>query len=247
MHSDWVFVPLIPTIARYIPFCTSHFRCGWLYLTVVCSFALLVSCCLALCCVYCRCCCRSFRGKKHRVNLRRDEPGAQFDGLCLGDTNTLVPKKTWVELHSEWDTEPPKNPGKILLLYSPDSSLFRDLQASLKSFLEMACHCVVLDLFDEELFESIAFDPELWLSNLLQDPDFKIVVICSEGAYKRQQALLSKEVLNIPDNATMDGLFSAGLKFIQDNHAYDYNRLALARYEHPNVVSDNFTVECDIT
>ena len=36
------------------------------------------------------------------------------------------------------------------------------------SFLELACHCVVLDLFDEELFQSIAYDPEAWLYNLLQ-------------------------------------------------------------------------------
>ena len=43
----------------------------------------------------------------------------------------------------------------------------------------------------------------------------QIVVICSEGAFKRQQSLLQKEVLNIPDGSTMDGLFSAGLKFIQ--------------------------------
>ena len=115
----------------------------------------------------------------------------QILGLCLTEPGMgPVPKKTWVELHSEWDTEPPKNPGKILLLFSPDSKLFKDLQSSFKSFLELACHCVVLDLFDEELFQSIAFDPELWLTNLLEDDDFKIIVICSEGAYKRQEALL---------------------------------------------------------
>ena len=76
----------------------------------------------------------------------------------------------------------------------PSFQSFKELQASLKSFLEQACHCVVLDLFDEELFQSIAFDPELWLSNLLQDEDFRVIVVCSRGALKRQQALMGKEV-----------------------------------------------------
>jgi hypothetical protein len=118
-----------------------------------------------------------------------------------------------------------------LLLYSPDSPSFKELQTAFKSFLELACHCIVLDLFDEELFRAIAFDPELWLRNLLQDPDFKVIVVCSEGAFKRQQALLSGEVLNIPDNSSLDGLFSAGLRFITAQHANDAQRLALARYE----------------
>jgi hypothetical protein len=42
------------------------------------------------------------------------------------------------------------------------------------------------------------------------------VIICSENAFKRQQALLKGEVLNIPKvNSSLDGLFTAGLKFIQ--------------------------------
>ena len=38
---------------------------------------------------------------------------------------------------------------------------------------------------------------------------------------------------NIPkyDNASLDGLFSAGLRFIQQHHAYDHRRLTLVRYE----------------
>lgn len=57
--------------------------------------------------------------------------------------------------------------------------------------------------------------------------------MCSEGAFKRQQALITGEVLNVQkyDNASLDGLFSAGLRFIQQNHAYDHRRLTLVRYE----------------
>ena len=36
----------------------------------------------------------------------------------------------------------------------------------------MACHCVVLDLFDEALFQTICYDPEKWLANLLKVMDF---------------------------------------------------------------------------
>ena len=67
-----------------------------------------------------------------------------------------------------------------------------------------------MDLFDEELLKEIGFDPELWLTDLLQDPDFKMIVVCSEGAFKRQQALMNGEVLNIQHNSSLDGLFSAG-------------------------------------
>ena len=122
--------------------------------------------------------------------------------------------------------------------------MFKELQTAFRSFLELACHCVVLDFFDEELFEQIAFDPELWLSNLLQDPDFRVVVICSEGAFKRQQALLKGEVLNIPGaSSSLDGLFSAGLKFFQEKHAYDYGRLALVRYEMLRLTAPEFRLQ----
>lgn len=242
MSSHWTKIESPFFLSSYIPFCNSHVNCAWLYITVAGAFILTLSCLLAVCCVHCRC--RKRNNKMRRLG-GKDE-SIPFQGLSMNEVasqNTFVPKKTWIELHAEWDTEPPKNPGKILLLYSPDSKLFKDLQSSLKSFLEMACHCIVLDLFDEELFQSIAFDPELWLTNLLQDPDFKIIIICSEGAFKRQQSLLNGEVLNIPENSTLDGLFSAGLKFIQEQHAYDYNRLALARYEMLHLTSPEFRLQ----
>ncbi len=35
----------------------------------------------------------------------------------------FLKKISRAQLHQEWDAEPPKNPGKILLLYSPDSKV----------------------------------------------------------------------------------------------------------------------------
>ena len=60
---------------------------------------------------------------------------------------------------------------------------FKELQASFRSFLELACHCVVLDLFDEELLQAIAYDPEAWIDQLLRDDRFKVIVVCSQVAY----------------------------------------------------------------
>ena len=57
---------------------------------------------------------------------------------------------------------------------------FKELQASFRSFLELACHCVVLDLFDEELLQAIAYDPEAWIDQLLRDDRFKVIVVCSQ-------------------------------------------------------------------
>ena len=51
-----------------------------------------------------------------------------------------------------------------------------------------------------------------------------------QGAYKRHQAILNGEVLNIPNSETLDGLFSAGLRFLHARQ-YDTGRLSLARYE----------------
>lgn len=167
--------------------------------------------------------------------VRQQEDQQTFDTLCLQEDEAALtgsvgasvvdggvvvhlhhPRKTWEQMHDEFYAEPPKNPGKILLLYSPDSAQFKELQRAFRNFLEMACHCVVLDLFDEQLFQTICYDPERWLSDLLRDSHFKIIIVCSEGAFKRQQAILKGEVLNIPKvDSSLDGLFSAGLRFIQ--------------------------------
>ena len=67
-----------------------------------------------------------------------------FDTICLNDpeninpsrdgvdgsTIPVLPQKTWTEMHDEFYAEPPKNPGKILLLYSPDTKQFKELQVS---------------------------------------------------------------------------------------------------------------------
>ena len=55
----------------------------------------------------------------------RGEDQQTFDTLCLHDENekvvavsatSPVPKKSWNQMHDEFYAEPPKNPGKILLL-----------------------------------------------------------------------------------------------------------------------------------
>lgn len=240
MATEMTFLPnsQLPFIAGYLPFCTSHWKCGWIYIAVVGTLCFLTSCILALCCV--KCCCKN---KRKRL---RAEDQQTFDTLCLHDENekvvATIPKKSWAQMHNEFYAEPPKNPGKILLLYSPDSKQFKELQKSFRNFLEMACHCVVLDLFDEQLFQTICYDPEAWLTNLLQDRFFKIIIVCSEGAFKRQQALVKGEVLNIPrvDSSCLEGLFSAGLRFIQERHAYDRNRLTLVRYDNLALTHPDF-------
>ena len=102
---------------------------------------------------------------------------SNLDTLKLAD---IRPKRTWLDVHEDFYREPPANPGKILLLYSPDSKQFKELQGAFRSFLELACHCVVLDLFDEELLQAIAYDPEAWIDQLLRDDRFKVIVVCSQ-------------------------------------------------------------------
>ena len=152
---------------------------------VACSAVFVFSCLCAVCCVHCCCryCCCCSASRRRRLKLHRGSPRDEtipFEGLPQSPLHSapVKPKRTWAELHTEWDVEPPKNPGKILLLYSPDSAGFKELQAGFRGFLEQACHCVVLDFFDEQLFQEIAFDPEAWLTKLLADPDFKVRQRC---------------------------------------------------------------------
>jgi len=237
--SATVYIANSPFITEWIPFCTSHFKCGWLYITVIGTAALLLS---FLCALICNlCCCR--RRRKSQSNRSKRGPNelsvspSNLDTLKLTD---IRPKRTWLDVHEDFYREPPANPGKILLLYSPDSRQFKELQGALRSFLELACHCVVLDLFDEELLQAIAYDPEAWIDQLLRDDRFKVIVVCSQGAYKRHQAILNGEVLGINTNTDiLDGLFSAGLSFLQARQ-YDKGRLALARYEMLHLSSADF-------
>ena len=93
-----------------------------------------------------------FYSPKHGTHEPLPISPSNLDTLKLTD---IRPKRTWSDVHEDFYREPPANPGKILLLYSPDSRSFKELQVAFRSFLEMACHCVVLDLFDEELLQAI--------------------------------------------------------------------------------------------
>ena len=93
-----------------------------------------------------------FCSPKHGTHDPLPISPSNLDTLKLTD---IRPKRTWSDVHEDFYREPPANPGKILLLYSPDSRSFKELQVAFRSFLEMACHCVVLDLFDEELLQAI--------------------------------------------------------------------------------------------
>lgn len=223
LESDAVWVPATPFIASILPFCTSHFACMWLYIVLGGSFSLIVSLVLAILCV--RCC------------ERRDSDGSKQGDMVdfPGEVISLAPlsdRRSWAELHKEWESREEKARGKILLLYSPDTKLFKELQEAFKSFLDLACHCDIYDLFDDALFDTIALDPSEWLQEFVNDKDVKIVVISSIGAYRRQLALKGEMPLNLPDNNLLDGLFTSGLRFVSSHPGLATSgRVATARYE----------------
>ena len=94
--------------------------------------------------------CLSNRTKRQHIAVPLKQEDAQtFDTICLNDpenvmqnqdgvdgaTMPVLPQKTWTEMHDEFYAEPPKNPGKILLLYSPDTKQFKELQVKLAKIL----------------------------------------------------------------------------------------------------------------
>lgn len=52
--SSPIWVPAVPLISTILPFCTSHFACAWLYVTVAGGLLLFTSLCLAI--LLLRCC-----------------------------------------------------------------------------------------------------------------------------------------------------------------------------------------------
>ena len=54
--SATVYIANLPFITEWVPFCTSHFKCGWLYITVIGTATLLLSFLCALICNFG--CCR---------------------------------------------------------------------------------------------------------------------------------------------------------------------------------------------
>jgi len=223
--SNPIWVPAVPLISTILPFCTSHFACAWLYVTVAGGLLLFTSLCLAI--LLLRCCRRRKSGKP------RDEVDFAGDGE-LHEVQQQE-RVSWGSLHKEWESGEEKARGKILMLYSPDTKLFKELQEALKSFLELAVHCDVYDLFDDALFDTIALDPSEWLQEFVNDQDVKIVVISSIGAFHRQIALKGSTPLNLPSGLSdniLDGLFTSGLRFISNYPSLAATgRVATARYE----------------
>ena len=178
IQSDAVWLPSAPVTSFIIPFCTDHFACGWLYVVLGAGTSLLVSCVLAICCI--RCCDRCCHGAQREESRKGDEVDFSGEVISLAPVHDKI---TWSELHKEWDTREDKVRGKILLLYSPDTKLFKELQEAFKSFLDLACHCDIYDLFDDALFDTIALDPSEWLQEFVNDEDVKILVISSAGKF----------------------------------------------------------------
>lgn len=228
-----VWVPAVPFISTILPFCTSHFACAWLYVTVAGCALLLTSLLLAMLLV--RCCRRRPRGGK---------PGDEVDHALEGGLEEVAERVSWASLHKEWESGEDKPRGKILLLYSPDTKLFKELQEALKSFLDLACHCDIYDLFDDALFDTIALDPSEWLQEFVNDQDVKIVVISSVGAYHRQLATKAATPLNLPSGLSdniLDGLFTSGLRFISSYPGLaGSGRVATARFEMLHLTEESF-------
>ena len=61
---------------------------------------------------------------------------------------------------------------KTFLLWGAEAKRYKNVLTSYMT--------VPLDLFDEELLQAIAYDPEAWIDQLLRDDRFKVIVVCSQ-------------------------------------------------------------------
>lgn len=118
---------------------------------------------------------------------------------------------------------PPQSPP-VFFLYFCDSEEFVNVNKLVVRWLKGLGHAVV-DLSDENIQEELANSPELWLTEKLEDPNSKIVVVNSDLANSYLTA--ESDCVSMSD---MNALRLFSLKYIHMRLATNYRRLAIIQY-----------------
>jgi hypothetical protein len=90
--------------------------------------------------------------------------------------------------------------------------------------------CLVLQVMDpleQSQIEQVSENISGWLTKHLYNPDIKLVVVMSEGAVIRQNALLNNLVVQINEPHFLDPIFTQALRQMHDNPKIgnDYRRI----------------------
>jgi hypothetical protein len=90
----------------------------------------------------------------------------------------------------------------------------------------------VLDPMEQREMERVSENIPGWLTRHLQDRDVKVVLVVSEGAMVRQNALLNNQLVHIDEPHFLDPVFTLALQQMHENPQLgnDYKRIFPVRY-----------------
>lgn len=128
---------------------------------------------------------------------------------------------------------------ELVLVYFPDTEKFKNLNRKFRDWL-MSLNILnvndVTDVYDEKYCEGpdgILKNPESWVSNLLSDPERRVVLVTSKLAYECLVHLRKGlDPPKFPENDSYSNLLIHLLKFLDsDMFRGNYRRLICVRYE----------------
>ena len=128
---------------------------------------------------------------------------------------------------------------ELILVYFPDTEMFKTLNRKFRDFL-MSLNILnvndVIDIYDEKFSDSpdgFLKNPDGWVSNLLSDPERRIVLVTSKLAY--ECLIHMRKGLDppkFPENDNYSKLLVHILKYLDsDMFRGNYRRLICVRYE----------------
>lgn len=119
--------------------------------------------------------------------------------------------------------QPLKQPPKVLVIYSQDHHLYRDVVLQLCSFLRAKCGTEVLvDLLDSTSVSMVGRHRWLeWQRQQLKNPSDKILVLCSQGVQAKWRAMCGQKPVTLREDITSptDDMLTPFLNlFLTDMH-----------------------------
>lgn len=140
---------------------------------------------------------------------------------------------------------------ELVLVYFPDTEKFKNLNRKFRDWL-MSLNILnvndVTDVYDEKYCEGpdgILKNPESWVSNLLSDPERRVVLVTSKLAYECLIHLRKGiDPPKFPENDNYSNLLVHMLKFLDsDMFRGNYRRLICVRYEDLKICDRRFGSE----
>ncbi|XP_069692874.1 uncharacterized protein [Periplaneta americana] len=138
----------------------------------------------------------------------------------------------WECIRREWATATDFYQRVILLLYTRDCPEFCEVVGALRQLLQNFAYITVVDPFEEAHAERVSRNTSGWVTEQLGRPHVKLLLVVSEGARLRQQALLSGHAVRVAQPHCLDPLFTLALRRLHDDPELgnDYRRIYPVRF-----------------